>query len=238
MPKSYSYIQVVLALRDEYLKNELELEKLKQYTELNDDMIEDYCFRSLYSCINNELILNRDIIKSRLKRLIESINKRVDLTTTDIIEKNSDGNYIIKEGKYKTPTIIDQKSFNEQADKILNSAFVRNSTNLYVPISNGTVAFTCSGIYINKDHYKGHCRYYSKADDLFIKASDKITDDVIFDLLNSQVYEYLLNDWQQKILEKNSSQVKEIIYPELQSNCRKLNLSIEKEKNKVLLKQI
>ena len=42
MEKQYGYIDIILKLREEYQKNEKELEILKQYIELEDSKVLDY----------------------------------------------------------------------------------------------------------------------------------------------------------------------------------------------------
>lgn len=237
MRESYSYIEVLLGLREEYLKNELELRKLKEYTELYDDKIADYYFRCV-SSYANYLVLDRDVIKSRFKQLIEMIDNRIDLSSVDECQKDASGNYVIKEGVYKLPTITDQESFNEQADKILNSDFKNNSTNRFVPIINGSAHFMCNSICLDKDNYKKSCTYFSKNDILKIGSSSRITDQNLLYMLDSPIYLANLNDWQREVLERNCDQIGDIVYPEISKRCRKLNLSIEKDKNKVYLKQI
>ncbi len=236
MGKYYSYIQVLLALREEYIKNELELNKLKQYIELHDEKVEDYYFRCVSSSINT-LILDRTVIKSRIRRIVEEINGKIDLSMIDKVQKNAEGNYIIQEGIYKTPTIIDQEGFNEQVDKILNSPFIMDSSNQNVPVGDGYAKFTFGGIYLVNEVLHSQCGYYSTSDTLVINSSKKITDDLLYELLNSQICESSLNEWQQEIMHKNDGQVSEIIYPELNSNLREINLTIEYEKSKALLKQ-
>lgn len=234
MIKSYSYIQVLISLYDEYLKNEIELRKLKLYTQLEDDKINDYYFR----CAANQLLLDRDIKKSKLKKLMEIINNRVDLTTVDVCQKDSNENYIIKKGMYKVPTIINQSSFNEQAEKIMKSSFLQNFNYYSIPISNGHVCFTSGGIHMRRDNYHNSCSYYSKDNILIVKSSSKITNYSLFELLNSQISKSNLNYWHQELIEKNDNQIQEIIYPEISTRCHQLTLSIDKRKSKVLLKQI
>lgn len=235
MKKSYSYIEILIGLREEYLKNEFELEKLKQYTKLADEKIDDYYFRY----VDSHLILDRDIKKSKLEKLMEFINiDKIDLTMIDKCEKDSNGNYVVKKGVYKIPTILNQNAFNEQVDKILKSSFLENSTQRAVPISDGNISFTTSGIYMNRNNYHNRCNYQSRNDIIQVQSSSTITDYILFDLLSSQISSSSLNDWQQEVIEKNINQIQEVIYPEITTRCHKLNLSIDKGKNKILLKKI
>lgn len=237
MEKKYSFIEVLLCLREEYLKNELELKKLKELTELCDEKIADYHFR----CINsytNSLLLDREIIKSKIKKLIERINGTIDLSTISECKKDKSGNYVIKEWDYKVPTILDQAAFNEQADKILESDFVKNISNRSVPVYKGDVFFTASVISLERDDYKRLYNYCSYEDILKVKGKTKLDDADFSYLLNTSVYASTLKDWQREIIDKNYGQIGDIILPEIDKHCHNLRLAIEKEDKKVYLKRI
>lgn len=234
MEKTYSYIEVLLCLREEYLKNEMELKKLKELTELHDSKIADYYFR----CVNNKLLLDREIIKSKLKKIIERIGSVIDLTGISECIKDESGNYIIKDGKYNAPIILNQNLFDEQADRILTSDFVKNATNRCIPVSNGNVNFTSSSIHIYINDHKNCCRYSAYDDCLHFQSVSKLNDSNLCRLLFASFPATKLNEWQREIIDKNFSQIiGNIIFPELEISSNSLNLGIEKKDQKVYLRQ-
>lgn len=237
MRKKYSFIEVLLCLREEYLKNELELEKLKELTELHDEKIADYHFKCINS-YSNKLLLDREIIKSKFEKLIERINGRIDLSTISECTKDKAGNYVIEEWSYKVPTILDQGAFNEQADRILESDFVKNISNGSVPVYKGDVFFAASVISLERDDYKRLCNYWSYGDILKVKGKTKLDDADFSYLLNTTVHISTLNDWQREAIEKNYDQIGDISFPEIDKPCRNMKLAIEKEGKKVYLKRI
>lgn len=237
MKKTYNYIEVLLSLREEYLKNELELEKLKELTELKDDKITDYYFICVES-YTNKLLLDREVIKSKFKQLIERFRDVIDLSSISECRKDEFGNYVIEEWSYKTPTILNQKAFNEQADKILTSEFVKNITNRSILVSNGNINFTSSSILLHRDNYKKRCGYWAHDDCLQIQSVSKLNDADLFYLLDTSIPTTSLNDWQREIIDRNYDQIGDIIYPEIIKPCRKINLSIDKEDHKVYLKRM
>lgn len=237
MKRKYSFIEVLLCLREEYLKNELELEKLKELTELCDEKIADYHFKCINS-YSNKILLDREVIKSKLKKLIDRINGTFDLSAISECTKDKSGNYVIEEWAYKVPTILDQDAFNEQADRILDSLFVKNISNRSVPVYKGDLFFAASVISLEREDYKRLCNYWSYGDRLKVKGKNKLDAADFSYLLDTSVYTSTLNDWQKEIIDKNYNQIGDIIFPEIDKPCRDLNLAIEKEDKKVYLKQI
>ena len=233
MEKQYSYIEVILKLREEYQKNEKELEILKQYIELDDPKVLDYYFRCS-DVKRSPIILDRDVKKSFFEKFKEKYCSYINLGTITECHKNSDGNYYFKKGEYKNPIITNQEGFDAQIKKILNSDFGKYAHSMNPDFNDGVLWFTFGGIYIN--YIRERLDYFAKEDFILVENKLRITDDFIKNLFNRQIPESYLNDWQKQIID-NSEPIDIFVYPEIHGITKNIELSIEKENNKVLLKR-
>lgn len=234
MEKQYSYIDIILKLREEYQKNEKELEILKQYIELEDSKVLDYYFE----CTNVErspIILDRDVKKTFFERLKEKYSSYLDSGTITECHKNSDGNYFFKKSKYKNPIITNQEEFDAQIEKILNSDFGKNASVSPIRCFDDDY-FWFNHNLISISNYSNYLYYFSKKDFITFRSKSIITEDLVRTFFNKQVPESYLNDWQKQIID-NSEPLDIFVYPEIHDFTKKLELSIEKDNNKVLLKR-
>lgn len=193
----------------------------------------DYYFRCT-GVKHSPIILDRDVKKSLLEKFKEKYCSYINLGTISECRKNSDGDYYFKKGEYKNPIITDQMGFNMQIDKILSSDFGKYAYSKVLGFDGGSLSFTfgCITIYNTREWLE----YYSKKDFILVENKSKITNDSIRNLFNRQISEKFLNDWQKQIID-NSEPLDIFVYPEIHGITKKLELSIERENNKVLLKR-
>lgn len=237
MEKTYSYIEVLLCLREEYLKNEMELKKLKKLTELHDKKIADYHFECVKNYAN-EIFLDREIIKSKFKKIIDRIRgEAIDLSTVSDCIKDESGNYKIVGGSRKIPTILDQNAFNNQADKILESEFVKNMTNKFSLDPDDEIRFDLSSITFYKDCFRNWSAYWPHEDCLQVYSYINLGARNLLTILETPIPATKLNNWQREIVDKNYSQISDIIFPEMEMPSDNLKFGMEKEGHKVYLKQ-
>lgn len=239
MEKKYTFIEVLICLREEYIKNELELKRLKRYTEMRENnKIKSYDFRCICGSCDEYLALSRKMIEARQKLLSIIYGKTEFMLPLILCKKVSNGDYVIEKDIYEDIKINNQEAFNEQADKILNSDFNLNATNVFVDVVNGYVDFTCDSVYMSDDEKRQQSSYMSREDILRVFSQSRLNKSGILELLNKPISATTLNDWQREIIDKNYNQIGDIIIPKLIKPCHKLNLAIEKKDKKVYLKKI
>lgn len=238
MEKMCNYMDIIISLREEYQKCREEFEMLKKLTKLNDKKIEDYYFKGMGhpNLGYTEILLDRDIKITKLAQILERLNERIDITMIDRCKKNATGDYEITEVSYKKPTILNQQMFNEQADKILASCFVKNVDN-QIDFDNSTINFTCNGIYLYRKDYQNSCIYDAIKDCIRIQTAKKMTLDDILYLIHTDIPTAYLNEWQQNVVEEHYKR-HEIVLPIIPKKCKELNVSIEQEQSQVRLRKI
>jgi len=202
--KFYSYEEILLALRDEYLKNQALLEKLEQYIYIACDKVESFEFRSLFKDIVRDQIMHEKeihfVITERLSIIKEIINKLhclwykyYDMQNQifyKIIEK--DNNYYFNEstirGRFTTIkpqiNIINQEEFDKLVREILNSEFM-SLTEEYFEKMLGGYKLDISGGSIFLGNYQKSVFYNASYDtiqfrniDCWIEASEFIKEPI------------------------------------------------------------
>ena len=187
----YTYEEILLALRDEYLKNQALLEKLEQYFYVACDKVESYEFRSLFKDIVRDEIMHEKeiqfVITERLSIIKEIINKLhylrykyYDLQNQIFYKiREKDNNYYFDEsiirGRYTTikPEIIikKQEEFNKLIEEILSTEFM-SLTEEYFEEMLGGYKLDISGGSIFLGNYQKSVFYNASYDTLQFRNID------------------------------------------------------------------
>jgi len=133
---------------------------------------------------------------------------------------------------------LNQEAFNEQADKILESDFLKYIAARSIPVPNGFVNFGAGSICLSMADYTENCLYYSYDDYLFVRSRYSLNEANFYSLLSAPISLLELNDWQREVVEKNYVPMENIIFENEGKQFRKVKMSIKKENNKVYLKQM
>jgi len=217
--KFYTYEEILLALREEYIKNQELLKKLEKYIYvIEDENINLIKFKSTIGQINNDyfmsysldskmislVLLERlNIIKRMINRFMEDeVKNRIKYNV--VLEDN--GNYGIKEVSrgdlvWFDPTIIitDQKYFNEIVNEILNSEFMNLQNERFPSMFGYKICFTSEKIRLGNE---SSWVLYNAVDDVIntwnIKNSDSLEC-----LIRQYIPECYLNDRVKRLVDKN-----------------------------------
>lgn len=223
--KNYYFKEVLFGLRKYYLEHQKQLNILKQYVTLDDEMVNDYYFW----VSQGVLLFDREINGVKLTEYLKKHKEILNFNTESICNKINE-DYVVENSFYNSPTIIDKPKFNKQAKLILESNFVKGNIKNNV-IDNSIKMFT-STEQISIDLPIGISAYYFAYNDSLHISSLEINPRFIEILMNSEIKSDCLNDYQNQILK----QTKEINLEIPKSINNKSNeFLIEEENLKVYL---
>lgn len=144
----YTYRQILIGFRNEFLEVQKKLDKLSDYVTMFDQNVDDYYFNLYKNPSDNdlpELVIDRSIVKQRLLEKLGLVyptptrtfmvkdNNGVYYPLRRYWFKESDFNMVIKSGR--------EKEFQELAGEILNSNFAK-----YMTLSESITAADSSSI--------------------------------------------------------------------------------------------
>lgn len=256
MEKRYYYElrEVIFGLRSEYLKNREKLKELRRLCISDDKKVKDFFFaiweeRGMNPELICEFIQKESKLSSKLKELmhLQTIGK----TSAICVKDNNDRYYIIN--PFYNASIIPrlEKEFSLQADEILNSDFVKR-----IKISELTSGITFNDSMIsaslqttqeridfsiyreNKYFNKFSSIYVANGDAIsFIMLDKNIPATQLENIFYIRIPKNQFNDYQQDIIESNSSTKKQIVFADANSKKIGTNYNIEEDEKQIVLRK-
>lgn len=244
MDRDYYYFrEVFLGLREEYLKNRLELEKLKKYVNCNDDRINDFYFWLfrrddgftqvwLYYDEKRKSILNT------LKQLIGIYYTKTDRCLVKRDRKN--GEISLINSQYNVEIDDDfMEILSYKIEEILQSDFVNNMCGKYVDnITNKNWGLTLSKMVFKVDGY--YFDYFSIGDEFFSITnsieSRTITTNQILNLLDEKIPKSSFSEYHQRVIENNLN-LKEFEFIDNNFKGGYAEMVLEEDKGRILCKK-
>ena len=235
MSKTYTFKQIIFALRKEYIENEKQLAELKKHINVSDKI--EYFNIRMYG---NPSKLN--FFLERKKNILEKIQIMLNMYIYNKASFNITNGFEKKhyDRLKKVCSIDDQEKFNKKIEEITQSDFFNNI------IVNNDIPFIekdINGIYISQNGIRlintidveyPKFKYYPPEDELVMKNEKEIiTPDDILKLLSLSIDGKYLNDYHHSILDNYEE--KEIDIDD-NFNSNKAKLEIIEEPKKLILK--
>jgi hypothetical protein len=259
--RNYFYLREVLfGLRNYYLKYNEYLELLKKYTINLDKRISNYYFACDYIHNKNGLLcmFEDKTFVNKIKQIIvgNPIGLGIDVGRC---YKNDNGVWIIDDVKYNTQIdATKQKEFNDLANEILSSLFVKyiNNKNIQTVENFNDVSsklyFSTEAILFGmyetiKDVYKddfdtiniANLSYYRYGDSLNISNfKNNLDNDTIISILESKIDKNLLNDFHYNSIVNSPSINKKISFDDHIVRCDNVKFFIEEDEENIVLKKV
>lgn len=244
MAKSYTFKQVIFALREEYMKIQKQLNDLNQYIEVS-DKIENFDIRLVGNpCIMKLYLDKRKNLLSRILK-VDRMLKRLGLYTygNDYYgyDITVDINEVYYDGKKELCKVWNSDEFKNKISKIMKTDFAQNIVaNNYVSICcnenqiNSLLIDSC-GINLLNGINGGYPDFmYDACKDEFIMRNEEkvIVPDDIYKILDLSLDGNYLNDYHHNIL--NNYKEKEVIIDDnFDSKNARLNI-IDRPKEIIL----
>lgn len=249
--EAYSYKQILLSLREEYLKNQKRLNALKKYISLDTKkQFEEYDFYVFNEGRDKYLELALTERQSAIVKLIESISNKIvgddEKKTINIAhEFNGEMRYLTIPNS-KNYSINDFNSLMADADKILGCEFVQKISNprirledkdFILKINPANIAIT-TGEHI-VDYVPARLLYTPTNDQLSIIAfDDPLYMEHINNIFNRRIPAELLGEYHRSIIEKSESKDKELSIQGVSLSKVPQYYNVIEGKNSVLLKRV
>lgn len=230
MQKYYYFKDVLLGLRNTYLKHQKQLSELKQYIDLKDEMIMDYYFW----ISQGELLFDREINVSYMEEFVSNWNGTIDVSTASKC-KNVDGNYVIQPNIYKSPYIVNQNEFNKKVKLILDSNFVKGNIKNNI-INNFEIKFFTSTkeISIELIDQKSSLYYSANIDSLYV-SSLLVNKKCLENIFCQHISQDNLTSYQIETIENSGVLNKELSILDFSVSSNRGEFLIEEEGNKVYI---
>lgn len=237
--RDYYYLwEVLLSLRVEYLNNRKELDELKKYIICDDKRVADFYFWLFkYDTELSVWICSKEK-KERLSYLKILLGIYIIGLEETLLERKNNELKLVR-NKYNlnlNPNYIDE--LNKQIDKILASDFVQKMP-LYV--SDDTKIFQLSLTKlslatVNEFTFDYYCLGKESIHIENFCEEKRITDEFIWDILNTKIPKTCFNEYHHSIIEKNLNQ-KEISLLDKNYGKSFANIELKDEKSLVLCKK-
>lgn len=224
--KNYYYLkEIILGLKDEYVKYQKQLQELKQYTQIIDkNTLDDFYFWLFQSSKDEkpelECVIEKK--KNRMQCLIEDIQKT---RGSFIYGKgrhecyfNNNGQTIINDGKISIYGLSPE--FCQQVKAILTSSFaneiflenipvIGNDGNPFLSINQSFIRYLYS--VDSNSHVSLECRPELQTTKIYIGKYDSIiSEEIINTILYSKFSKNSFSKYHQKIIDTNSASTKSI----------------------------
>ena len=254
----YTFKELIMGSRSEYLKNQEYLKLLKQISIAYDKGIKDYYFLIEKNTDNIPESKCKFIKELRtLEELIEYIqNKyrkyREDETITTCL-KNNNGDYIIKsnEGQAIRINNHNKEKFNEIVNKIFTSDFINklNFMNYYERKNfyYNLIRISENEIYLEKnDNEESNPKFYfnalynAKKDAIFMQCYKyyEVNEDLIDYILKFRIPADILSEYHKKIIDNNNDTNKNIKIEIEDYGLKRAKLIIEDNKDLITLRKV
>ena len=228
--KFYTYGEILLALRDEYINNQELLTKLKRYVYIeNGSWVDSYRFHPQFQGKNNEYFMTYPLDEKKLylevlerisfimKTYEELFGCSSDRLITYHVTEQSDNVFSLEEKVrgnlvWFDPriTITDQKTFNELTAMILNSEFMNLQNERFFSLFDYRLKVLPEQLYLgNSDHWVRYDACGDKIDISNLKNSYQV-----MEFMKRPIAECYLNDRVKALVDKRYPEGKEIEIPE------------------------
>lgn len=223
MARDYYYLkEVLLGLREEYLKNEEKLRKLKSYVICEDDRVEDFYFWLFKNLDKIEFWIDYEPQKNRL----DAVKKILDMDNRDdfglLFRDKTTHEIQIKHNKYHTelnPIFIEQ--LDQDMDKILETDFVKEGQS-----GSDKICCALSCMEINKPNF--NFSYYAQMNEhIYLSANHFITKNFVQDVLATQIPRNYFPEYHQYLIERQEVADKEIEITDKFLGFKTANLEIQ-----------
>ena len=221
--EAYKYRQILLALREEYLKNEKQLQALKKYISIQSDKeLEEFYFgiavQGNDKYIEMELRHKQSMILKLIESLSNTIVKKSNTITTNIAhELNGEKRYITMPNT-ETYKVNDMNEFMIAADRIMGNEFTQNITTpkICVPETKFALRAIPSGIVADTGDYSA---FYTPARLLYTSYNDSIEltvyDDPLYleqaeNIFNAEIPADALSEYHRRIIDNSEVANKEL----------------------------
>ena len=230
----YLFKDLLIVLREEYLKNKEELNLLQSFVVANNEKIDEYCF----SISNENLIIKY----KRQKSILESFKRKLEYISgieRYIMFSKGQDRCEISQKFFSNFSINNMSLFLQQVDKISNSDFMKHmnldrhyfENSLYIDLS-------INHNYINLiNEFNGDLiMYNAQRDNVFLNVKNRrYLEDSVYKLFYQKIPADILSDYHLSILKKDSINSQIILPNELYNNEY---YSISYDKSKLILKKI
>ena len=249
--ESYTYKQILLSLREEYLKNQKRLNALKKYIQLDQSKkYDEYDFYAFCDGQDKYIELALRERQSVIVKIIETLSNKIigdgDKITTNIAhEYNGEKRYLTLPNS-KIFSVNDLNSLMADADRILGTEFVQKVTSRIIlddkdyklKISPSNIAVETGEGTI--EYVPARFLYTPSSDQLSIMAyDDPLYLEHINNVFNTKISADLLSDYHRSIIDASTSKDKDIsIQGVSMSKIPQLFDIVEQEDNSVLLKRV
>lgn len=226
MLRDYYYLrEVILGLREEYLKNEDHLRNLKPLVDANDHKIEgfnflirqtDYGKPELYC----EIEKKKNCIEKMVTKILKNMNYfPVDISDRGICLKNNNDEYFIQDDRFSVLVKdLYKEQFAENVQQILNSSFanqikvnylefISNQVDSSLFLTHSMIHFIERDIGLSTDSY---LTYKSRDDKLSYHTNREdikgfLLDEYFARCLEAQIPREFLSSYHQDIIEQSDS---------------------------------
>lgn len=245
MNRDYYYFrEVFLGLREEYLKNKLELEKLKKYMIYDDNKIKDFYFWLFQR--NNDLTqlwLYYEEKKKDLLSVLKSVLRVHGLkTNVCLVDRECDNKSLSVVNNSKYNIEIDDnfvELFNDDVEKILQSDFVKHMCfQHFDEKADKSLDLTLTKLAFGMEEY--YFDYFSFGNEMLSVTnsaeSKSITVRQILNILDEKIPKSYFSEYHQEVIEKNSN-LKEVEFVDDIFNGGYAELEIKEKDGIVLCKK-
>lgn len=238
MENTYTFKQIIFALRQEYIEIEKQLSELNKYINVSNKVEHFYFYIAGNPC---ELFLYLDMKRNLLEKLEVLLGTYIYGTTTYNVTAGIKDRYYYN--KQEICSILYQEELNKKIEKIVQTDFFKNI------VANNHTSIPCNENEINHliitsqhigliNGFNGnhpYLDYYPIYDELVMINKEKnITFDDIFKLLSLSINRNYLNNYHHKILDNYEEKEIDIdIDDNFNSNVAKLKI-IEEPKRLIL----
>lgn len=244
----YYLKDIILGLRNEYLKNQKELAILKKCLVYNTNKVKDI---KPFIKINNEIIKilitveeRQNVLKMALKN-IEKIFNNIEKDNTLEIQKNSNNEHFIKNNCFDVEVIESYQNKFEEAIKNLqenkvalnigsySKAYLKDGLACHLEINPNYTTFT-----VFDEDYFTLCNYKPITDELIIKTDSKkaLTEEDCRHILEDiEIDKDILSTLNQKIINENLTKNNITLYAK--RSYHEIKLKIKQNDNNYCLKK-
>lgn len=252
----YNISEIIFGLRDEYIKNQQLLEELKRYVEVSDGKVDKelYCREAFDTC-SNEIYARISKRQNELQKMLHHIG--VELTVLPANDLAPHYRLIKKDGKYKfvlnepndkqyDVRITKQGEFKDIADELYNSPLMKTEKAFFKTLTEFADLSVGPNIIIVWNNLalfdKSAPIMYIPSKDLFYVDPGKVYNEChIKSLLEEGIMKENVPEGFRSTIDKNLENYPDLYYSSnLKIDCdinRRMELSINKEYGKVLLKK-
>ncbi len=252
--KDYTFGEIILGLRDEYLLYQQKLRELKQFCEMDSRKATDFHFRISKFDKNNPILLCDYLPKQNsLEKIVTDLSKKMGYyiygrNTVHLVTDNNQYYFLSGMKKYPIHIKYDMDiKFNDSAKKILMSEFVNNILSQYIEDNcsdlNAVLTIKPAGIELfirdNQSHLPKSVIFYNSQDDnLEFKSFSKQLQKTHLEMALSVSIPYQkLNNYHIQKIHSNPNTSKPIILEEF-NLYSELKFNFEPNETQCILRKV